>query len=262
MKNEIRTLALEKVEFGVGDRTILQPLTTTLSGRGVTGLVGQNGSGKSTLLKLLARQQRATSGRIAFGGRAIEEWSDREFARKVAYLPQHTPLAAGLLVRELVAMGRYPWHGALGRFGPADQAAVDEALALTGTDTIADRFVETLSGGERQRAWFAMLVAQQAQLLLLDEPISALDVAHQVAVLRLVRRLSEEHGVGVVIVIHEINMAARFCDQMIALKNGSLIAQGPPAELMTTEQLEAIYEVHMGTLEHPDTHSSMAYVRF
>jgi iron-chelate-transporting ATPase len=262
MTDEIRALELEKIEFGIGGRSILHPLTATLSGRGVTGLVGQNGSGKSTLLKLLARQQRTTSGRIALGGRAIEAWSDREFARKVAYLPQHTPLAAGLLVRELVAMGRYPWHGALGRFGPADQAAVDEALALTGTDTIADRFIETLSGGERQRAWFAMLVAQQAQLLLLDEPISALDVAHQVAVLRLVRNLSETRGAGVIVVIHEINMAARFCDRMIALKNGHLIAQGPPADLMTAEKLEAIYDVRMGTLEHPDTHSSMAYVRF
>jgi iron-chelate-transporting ATPase len=262
MTNETLTLTLDRVEFAAGNRTILKPLTVTLSGKGVTGLVGQNGSGKSTLLKLLARQQRPTGGRISFAGKPIEAWSDREFARKLAYLPQQTPLAAGLLVRELVAMGRYPWHGALGRFAPADRAAVDEALALTGTDLLADRFVETLSGGERQRAWFAMLVAQQAALLLLDEPISALDVAHQVSVLRLVRQLSEERGVGVLIVIHEINMAARFCDRMIALKNGDFIAHGSPAEIMTTEQLEAIYDVGMGTLPHPDSGSPIAYVRF
>ena len=228
MTDHANTISLENVEFAVGGRTILQPLTVTLGGRGVTGLVGQNGSGKSTLLKILARQQRATRGHVAFAGRPHDAWGDREFAQKVAYLPQHTPLASGLLVRELVALGRYPWHGALGRFGAADHAAVDEALDLTRTDVLADRFVDTLSGGERQRAWFAMLVAQQAQLLLLDEPISALDVAHQVAVLRLVRRLSEERGVGVVIVIHEINMAARFCDEIMALKNGRLIAQGRP----------------------------------
>jgi iron complex transport system ATP-binding protein len=233
-----------------------------LNGQGVTGLVGQNGSGKSTLLKLLARQQRPTGGRILFAGRPMEAWGNREFARKLAYLPQQPPLAAGLLVRELVAMGRYPWHGALGRFSVADQAAVDEALALTGTDVLADRFVETLSGGECQRAWFAMLVAQQASLLVLDEPISALDVAHQVALLRLVRRLSEERGVGVLIVIHEINMATRFCDQMIALKNGELIAQGSPADLMTSPQLEVIYDIGMGTLTHPDSGGRIAYVRF
>lgn len=255
-------LRLEDVGFAVGARTILQPLTVTLGGPGVTGLVGQNGSGKSTLLKILARQQRATRGRVVIADKPLDAWGDREFARQVAYLPQHTPLASGLLVRELVALGRYPWHGALGRFGAADRAAVDEALALTGTDVLADRFVDTLSGGERQRAWFAMLVAQQARVLLLDEPISALDVAHQVAVLRLVRRLSEERGVAVVIVIHDVNMASRFCDQIIALKEGRMIAQGPPDTFMTAARLEAIYDVGMGTMPHPDAGSPIAYVRF
>lgn len=262
MTGHVSTLTLEDTEFAVAGRTILQPLTITLGGGGVTGLVGQNGSGKSTLLKILARQQRATRGRVAFAGRPLDAWGDREFAQRVAYLPQHTPLASGLLVRELVALGRYPWHGALGRFGAADRAAVDEALALTATDVMADRFVDTLSGGERQRAWFAMLVAQQANLLLLDEPISALDVAHQVAVLRLVRRLSEERGVAVVIVIHEINMAARFCDEIIALKNGRLVAHGPPDTFMTATQLEAIYDVAMGTVPLPDDSGPLAYVRF
>lgn len=262
MTDHSSTLRLEDVGFGVAGKTILQPLTVTLGGRGITGLVGQNGSGKSTLLKILARQQPATRGRVVFDGKPLDAWGDREFAQRVAYLPQHTPLASGLLVRELVALGRYPWHGALGRFSAADRAAVDEALTLTGTDVLADRFVDTLSGGERQRAWFAMLVAQQARVLLLDEPISALDVAHQVAVLRLVRRLSEERGVGVVIVIHEINMAARFCDDIVALKDGRLIAQGPPDTFMTAARLEAIYDVGMGTVPHPDRSGPIAYVRF
>jgi iron complex transport system ATP-binding protein len=262
MTTEMPTLTLEQVEFAVGNRSILKPLTVTFNGQGVTGLVGQNGSGKSTLLKLLARQQRPTRGRIGFAGRPMEKWGDREFARKVAYLPQQTAPAAGLLVRELVAMGRYPWHGALGRFSVADQAAVDEALALTDTEVLGDRFVETLSGGELQRVWFAMLVAQQAKLLLLDEPISALDIAHQVAVLRLMRRLSEERGVGVLIVIHDINMAARFCDRIFALKDGCCLAHGSPAELMTTRQLEAIYDVTMGTMRDPDSGGQIAYVRF
>lgn len=262
MTGPVNDLVLDDVEFAIDGRTILQPLTVTFGGGGVTGLVGQNGSGKSTLLKILARQQRPTGGRVALAGKALAAWGDREFARHVAYLPQHTPLAPGLLVRELVALGRYPWHGALGRFGPADRAAVDDALSLTGMDVLADRFVDTLSGGERQRAWFAMLVAQRARLLLLDEPIAALDVAQQVAVLRLVRRLSEEHGVGVVIVIHEINMAARFCDRLVALKDGGLIAEGPPASFMTASRLEAIYDVSMGTVPHPDTTGPIAFVRF
>lgn len=178
-------MVLENVTFEVAGHVVLKPLSFTLPERGVTGLIGQNGSGKPTLLRILARQQSATAGSISFDGKPLQAWGDREFARKVAYLPQHTPLAAGLKVRELVDLGRYPWHGAFGRFGRGDHEKVDEALMLTTTDSVADRFVDTLSGGERQRVWLAMLLAQDARLLLLDEPISALDVAHQVGVLGL-----------------------------------------------------------------------------
>jgi iron complex transport system ATP-binding protein len=254
-------MVLEGVGFEVPGHVILEPLTAVLGDRGVTGLVGQNGSGKSTLLRILARQLPPARGRISFAGRPLPSWGERDFARKVAYLPQHTPPAAGLTVRELVALGRYPWHGALGRFGPTDRAKVDEALTVTATDVIADRFVDTLSGGERQRAWLAMLLAQDARLLLLDEPISALDVAHQLGALRLVRRLSVERGIAVVIVIHEINMAARFCDEIIALKGGRLIAHGSPDEFMTARRLEEIYDVGMGVFPHPDTGGVIAYVR-
>jgi len=227
---------------------------------GITGLVGQNGSGKSTLLKILARQQAATSGEVLLADRPLQHWRDRELARHVAYLPQHTPLATGLTTRELVALGRYPWHGALGRFGPADRRKVDEALALTGTDTFADRMVDSLSGGERQRVWLAMLIAQDARLLLLDEPISALDPAHQVGVLRLVRRISSS-AVAVVIVLHDINLAARFCDHIVALKGGRLIDHGPPEAFMTPERLAQVYDVEMGLFPSPDCNGMIAYVR-
>ena len=254
-------MVLDSVGFEVSGNVLLKPLTVVFPDRGVTGLVGQNGSGKSTLLKILARQQRASRGTVLFAGRPLHSWGERDFARQVAYLPQHTPLAAGLKVRELVALGRYPWHGALGRFGRADREKVDEALTLTSTDVFADRLVETLSGGERQRVWLAMLIAQDARLLLLDEPISALDVAHQLGVLSLVRALSLEKGVAFVIVIHEINMAARFCDEIIALKDGGMIAHGPPDEFMTAKRLEEIYDVAMGVLPRPDLGGSIAYVR-
>jgi ferric hydroxamate transport system ATP-binding protein len=256
-----QAMVLENVGFEVPGNVVLKPLNLNLTGQGVTGLIGQNGSGKSTLLKILARQQPATRGSISFGGRPLQSWGERDFARKVAYLPQHTPLAAGLKVRELVALGRYPWHGAFGRFGQADREKVEEAMALTSTDSVADRMVDTLSGGERQRVWLAMLIAQDARLLLLDEPISALDVAHQVGVLTLVRSLSLEKGVAVVVIIHEINMAARFCDEIIALKDGRMIAHGPPDEFMTATRLEEIYDVAMGVFKHPDTGAAVAYVR-
>ncbi len=252
---------LNEVSFAVPGRTLLEPLTLSLPGQHVIGLIGHNGSGKSTLIKLLGRQHPASGGTISFEGRPLSEWGDRPFARKVAYLPQQTPPTSGMLVKELVALGRYPWHGALGRFGPADRAKVAEAMALADVEGFADRLVDTLSGGERQRVWLAMLVAQDARCLLLDEPISALDVAHQVEVLSLVQRLSRERGLGVVVVLHDVNMAARFCDEIVALQKGRLIARGTPDEIMTPVQLEAIYGIAMDVVPHPATGQRVSFVR-
>lgn len=243
--------SLQNVSFAAGNRRLLQPLSLTLRMRRVYGLIGHNGSGKSTLVKLLARQQRPTSGAIDLAARPLADWDARALARKIAYLPQQLPAADGMTVRELVALGRYPWHGALGRFSSLDSDKVQEAMELTDVVHFAGRAVDSLSGGERQRVWIAMLVAQDSEWLLLDEPISALDIAHQVEVLALVRGLSEERGLGVVIVLHDINMASRFCGDLIALKDGHLLASGPAAELMHAETLSAIYGIPMGTVPHP-----------
>ncbi len=253
--------ALRAVSFSIPARVLLEPLTLTLPARRVVGLIGHNGSGKSTLLNILARQQPASTGAVQFEDKLLGDWGDRPFARKVAYLPQQTPPAAGMLVRELVALGRYPWHGALGRFGQGDREKVAEAMALTDVAGFADRLVDTLSGGERQRVWLAMLVAQDAECLLLDEPISALDISHQVEVLTLIRRLAEERGLGVVVVLHDVNMAARFCDEIIALHSGRMIARGTPDEILTPERLQWIYGVNMGVMRHPDTARPLAFVR-
>jgi iron complex transport system ATP-binding protein len=251
--------ALEAVAFSVAGRALLAPLSLALPASRVVGLIGHNGSGKSTLVKLLARQHSASAGVIRYEGVPLRDWSDRGFARKVAYLPQQTPAAAGLLVRELVALGRYPWHGALGRFGEADRAKVAEAMALTGVAPFADRMVDTLSGGERQRAWLAMLVAQDARCLLLDEPISALDIAHQIEILALMRRLADERGLGIVVVLHDVNMAARFCDEIIALHGGRLIARGSPDDIMTAQTLQAIYGIPMTVISDRDAARLMCF---
>ncbi|SDV46044.1 iron complex transport system ATP-binding protein [Chitinasiproducens palmae] len=252
---------LNEAGFALPERTLLHPLTLQLAPRRVIGLIGHNGSGKSTLIKLLARQQPPTSGTIRFAGQPLCDWQGRPLARKLAYLPQHTPSAAGLRVRELVRFGRYPWHGPLGRFGPEDYDSVEKAMALAGVERFAERLVDTLSGGERQRVWLAMLVAQQADCLLLDEPISALDVAHQVEVLSLVQSLSRTHGIGVVVVLHDVNMAARFCDEIIALRGGRLCARGTPAEIMTADCLEDIYGIPMVVMPHPHTGEPVCVVR-
>jgi iron complex transport system ATP-binding protein len=244
---------LDAVTFCVPGRTLLEPLTLALPANRVVGLIGHNGSGKSTLLKILARQHPASGGTVRFEGKALPTWTDRDFARTLAYLPQHTPSASGMLVRELVALGRYPWHGALGRFGKIDREKTEEAIELTGIAPFADRLADTLSGGERQRVWLAMLVAQNARCLLLDEPISALDIAQQMEVLSLVRKLSVEQGLGVIVVLHDVNMAARFCDEILALHSGRLIARGTPAEIMTSNELQRIYGLSMDILIQPST---------
>ena len=243
--------AIENLSVDVPGRRLLDGITLNLPEGQVIALIGHNGSGKSTLLKVLARQV-AASGRIAFEGRPLSDWRPRDYARRLAFLPQTTPPAEGMLVRELVALGRYPWHGALGRFGPRDHQAVAAAMQECGVAPFADRLVDTLSGGERQRVWLAMMVAQQAGTLLLDEPISALDIAHQVEVLALIRRMCHDQQRSAVIVLHDVNMAARFCDHIVALKRGRLAMQGSPAELIRPDALHAIYGLPMQVLTKDD----------
>lgn len=252
--------SLKDVGLAIGGRRIVEPLSLDLDPGRVVGVVGSNGSGKTSLLRMLGRQQVPTSGAIALLGRPLDTYRDRELARRVAYMPQFTPPADGMTVRELVALGRFPWHGALGRFGAEDARKVEQALESAGLAHLAGRLVDSLSGGERQRAWLAMMLAQDTSCLLLDEPTSALDIAHQVEMLRLVRDLGRERSIGAVIVLHDVNMAARYCDEMIALKNGRLIARGTPEEIVRPETLAAIYGVAMGILPHPATGQPIGYV--
>lgn len=251
-------LETRAASFAVNGRCLLHPLDLGFEEGRVHGLIGHNGSGKSTLLKLLARQQAASQGALHLDGTPLSAWGHRAFARQVAYLPQQLPAAEALTGRELVGFGRYPWHGLLGRHGHEDEAAIDRALALTHTEAFADRQVDTLSGGERQRVWLAMLLAQQSRFLLLDEPLAALDIAHQVEVLALIRRLCRELGLGVIIVLHDINMAARYCDRLVALHGGRLLAQGTPEEMMNSETLQAIYGIPMHVMPHPTGEHAVA----
>ncbi|HSH41765.1 MAG TPA: ATP-binding cassette domain-containing protein [Arenicellales bacterium] len=254
------TFELHGAGVRVADRYLVGPLDMVVAPGRLYGLLGHNGSGKSTLLKIMARQMPPSEGRLRFEGRPLEAWSARQLARRVAYLPQQLPVSTGLTVRELVRLGRYPWHGAIGRFTAADVSQVDEALRLTAVDSLADRFVDTLSGGERQRAWLAMLVAQDSACMLLDEPISALDVAHQIEVMDLVRRLCHERSLTVVTVLHDVNIAARFCDELIALHRGQAVAHGTPADVVQPDSLHRIYGVEMGVIQHPERGVPVSYV--
>lgn len=252
--------SMDNVSISIFGQKLLHSLSLHFPANQVTGLIGHNGSGKSTLLKILGRHYVASSGEIVLNNIPVRKWKSKAFARQVAYLPQQLPTAEGMTVRELVAMGRYPWHGALGRYSNADQQHVDKAITLVGLDTFSQRLVDTLSGGERQRAWIAMLMAQNSRCLLLDEPTSALDIAHQVEVLTLIQQLSRERGLTVITVMHDINMAARYCDHLVALRGGKVIAQGTPANIMQSKTLKEIYGIPMGILQHPKANVPMSFV--
>jgi iron complex transport system ATP-binding protein len=249
----------ENIDLSIDGNAILSDVSLSFPAGEVVALVGHNGSGKSSLLKILARQLTPTAGSVAYGGRDLKHFHGRDFARSVAYLSQDLGNGSEMTIRELVACGRYPWHGALGRFSDLDREKVEAAIVATHIEAFAERLVGSLSGGERQRAWIAMLIAQDAQCLLLDEPTAALDVAHQIEILSLVRRLAHQGGRSIIVVLHDINMAARFCDRIHALKGGRVVASGTPDKILVPETLHAIYGITMDVIAVPTLSHPLAY---
>lgn len=218
-------------------------------GRGeLVALLGANGSGKTTLLRLLAGTLRSTAGSVTLFGRAAERWSRVEVARRVAVLPQSLELPPGFRVAEVVAMGRAPHASRLFGSTAHDEAAVERALVDAEALDLAARPVDELSGGERQRVLVALALAQQPELLLLDEPTVHLDLAHQVALLRTLRRLSAARGVGVLAVLHDLNLAARFADRVAVLDGGGVLADGPPAEVLRPDLVRRVFGVPVDAL--------------
>jgi iron complex transport system ATP-binding protein len=253
-------LELQGIRVHRDNRTILSLDELSLAADAFTVILGHNGSGKSTLMKLLARQMPPDEGRIALDGQPLGHYSQREFARRIAFLPQRLPEVAGLNVRELVRLGRFPWRGMLGRWQAQDHALVEEAMAHTRVGHYADHQADLLSGGERQRAWVAMLLAQQSPLLLLDEPTSALDLSHQHDLLLLLKRLNREQQRGVIVILHDLNLALRFADRIVALKGGRLLFDRAPAELMSEQLLSELYNIPIRLIDHPDQDEKIAVV--
>lgn len=240
--------ALEQVTRRHDGRDVLKIDRLALGAEGVTAILGHNGSGKSTMLGLLARQDRPDEGRITLEGAPLPALRQKTLARRVAFLPQRLPPVQGLTVRELVRLGRFPWRGALAAWRAEDHAAVDRAMAETGVAALADRLVEETSGGERQRGWIAMLLAQDAPVLLLDEPTAALDIAHAFEVMSLLRRLSREAERRIIVVLHDVNLATRFADRIVALKSGAVAFDGGPDALLSASVLRSLYGIDMTLL--------------
>jgi len=240
------------LRVGYGERTVIEDLSIEITHGQITALVGPNGSGKSTLLKTLARLLKPNKGAVYLDGKAITKLSTSAVAREISILPQGPTAPTGLTVAELVEQGRYPHAGPLRMLRHQDHDAINDAMRLTGMDDFAHRALETLSGGERQRAWIALALAQATPVLLLDEPTTFLDIRHQLEVLELVRRLNVEKGMTIILVLHDLNQAARYAQRMVALSDGSIVADGSPDKVMTPALLLQVFGVHAHVIRDPE----------
>lgn len=245
------TLASRGLTLGYGTQTIIEALDLELPPGKVSVLIGSNGSGKSTLLKAYARLLEPRQGQVLLDGRDIHRQSTVTLARQLAVLPQ-TPIAPeGISVRQLVSLGRYPYQNWMRQWSASDAAAVDKALRLTDLLDLAERPVDDLSGGQRQRAWIALTLAQDTACLLLDEPTTYLDLAHQIEVLDLLRQLNREEGKTVVMVLHDLNLACRYADHLVAVHQRTAYAQGAPAEVLTQALVHEVFALDCRIIADP-----------
>lgn len=244
-------LQAQSLSVGYGERLVVSGLDLDVLSGSVTAVIGPNGCGKSTLLRALGRLLPARSGAVVLDGKRIDRTPTREVAKVLAMLPQAPQAPEGLTVAELVARGRHPHQAWYRQWSPEDEAAVASALEMTGMDGLADRTVDELSGGQRQRAWISMALAQGTDLLLLDEPTTYLDLAHQIDVLDLVQRLHREFGRTVVMVLHDLNLAARYADRLVAMKDGRIVVEGPPADVLTEANLLDVFGLDARVVPDP-----------
>lgn len=240
------------LDVGYGERNVITKLSVEIQKGGITALVGPNGSGKSTLLKTLARLLKARSGAVLLNGKAITTVPTAEVAREIAILPQGPVAPAGLTVGELVEQGRYPHAGPLRMLHKQDFAAIHEALDLTDMTSFAHRPLDSLSGGERQRAWIALALAQSTPVLLLDEPTTFLDIGHQLEVLELVRKLNIDKHMTIILVLHDLNQAARYASRMVVLNEGKIVSDGSPESVLTPSILAEVFGVHAHIIQDPE----------
>ena len=234
-------LSTRDLVAGYDERTVLDGLNLDLPTDAFTVIVGPNACGKSTLLRTMARLLTPRRGAVLLDGTAIRDLPTREVARRLGVLPQSPLVPEGVTVADLVGRGRQPYQRWWRQWSSEDGAAVDEAMALADVADLADRPVDSLSGGQRQRVWIAMTLAQDTDALLLDEPTTFLDLAHQVEVLDLLHRLRVEHGRTVVAVLHDLNQAARYADHLVAMRDGAVVAVGPPREILTADLVRDVF---------------------
>ena len=233
----------QNITTGYDDRIIIDDLSLSIKKGAITTIIGENGSGKSTLLKTMGRVLKPSKGNILINDKDIHRTNTKEIARIIGLLPQTPKAPSGLSVKEIVEYGRFPHKQGRGKLTKEDQEIVDWALEKTNLLEYKDRGIEALSGGQRQRVWIAMVLAQQTEVILLDEPTTYLDMAYQLEVLQLVQSLNKEKQITVVMVLHDINQASRFSDELIMLKSGKIVATGSPKMTMTSDVLREVFNI-------------------
>ena len=243
--------------LGYQRQTIIDDLHLELPRGQVSVLIGSNGCGKSTLLKAFARLLQPRSGSVVLNGADIQRKSTAAVARELAILPQMPVPPEGISVRQLVALGRYPYQSWMQQWSSEDEAVVARALSRTGLDALAERPVDALSGGQRQRAWIAMTLAQETDLVLLDEPTTFLDLAHQIEVLDLLRELNRQEGKTIVMVLHDLNLACRYADHMVAVHQRTAYAQGKPADILSEELVKTVFDLNCRIIADPFFHTPL-----
>ncbi|MFJ7060265.1 ABC transporter ATP-binding protein [Streptomyces griseobrunneus] len=251
------TLEARDVRLGYGDREIVPGLSVTVPPGRITVIVGPNACGKSTLLRAMARLLAPSAGAVLLNGRSIQEMPTKEVAAVLGILPQSPTAPEGITVSDLVGRGRYPHQGWFRRWSAEDDEAVAQALLSTDVLELADRPVDELSGGQRQRVWIAMALAQRTDILLLDEPTTFLDASHQLDVLDLLTDLNRERGVTMVAVLHDLNLACRYADHMIAMKDGRILAEGRPADIVTEELVGEVFGMRCSVIGDPASATPM-----
>ena len=247
---------LNNLVFGYTSTPVLRNISTEITAGEFIALLGPNGAGKSTLLKVLAGLVRGYSGSVEFSGKSLSRWNSRELARRIAFVPQETHMVFPFTAGEIVMMGRLPHRAGAVFDNPRDAEWAGEAMALTDTAALASKVFNHLSGGERQRVVLASALAQDPQVLLLDEPTVYLDLKHQMQFYDIVERLNAERGMTIISVTHDVNLAARYARRMMAMRAGSFIADGPPGEVLTPQHLYDIFEITAAVFQRPDGRGS------
>ncbi len=244
-------VSANRIDFAYSEPLVLCGVDLALAPGDLVALIGPNGSGKTTLLKVLDGILPARAGRVLFDGVNLATQSRRDIARRVALVPQELSIPFAFTVREMVGLGRTPHLRPLFGESARDRDAVERALALTGTRALAERVLGELSGGERQRVLIAMALAQEPQLLLLDEPTTHLDINHQVEVLELIRKLNRERGLTVLATMHDLNLASLYFDRLILLNAGRIVTEGTPREVLSKERVEKVFGAAVLVQAHP-----------